>query len=493
LVLRGTRLPTTRVNVFTTAADNQQSVELNVLLGESGLAADCISLGKFHLKGIAPAKKGQAEIKVSFNVDEACKVQARASVEGTALDASDDLVPKPEYLSDETIAKLRKKGENSKAKVSLIEARLEAEKTIDTAEALLDGAISSSKAERISEDIAALGEALQAEDLERIQRQTIRLKDNVDEGKAVGFTDAKLFDEILGGFFTQPYTPPRTQQRTQKTPTQAEKHAPPSSGVRAEEVARTTTRLPLGRIFGGGEFMLDATLCFVLMPFAETFQPIYEDTIKPSIQRQGLRCLRADEIRGTNLITRDIWEMINRARIIIADLTDQNPNVFYEVGLAHAIGKDVLLLTQTMTDVPFDMKTMRCIVYSYTPRGMKELEEALTATVSALVTSGDAIRLLRGILSRYSASMPSTNRAFLIGTVTRTPTFHQTSRGAPFCTFDLQLDPTRRGDPCIMRVVIFGRQAEPAARHLGRGSEVFVAGHLAQRERVTQEVRRCGR
>ena len=89
-----------------------------------------------------------------------------------------------------------------------------------------------------------------------------------------------------------------------------------------------------------------------------------------------------------SLITRDIWEKINRARFLIADLTGQNPNVFYEVGLAHALGKDVVLLTQTMTDVPFDLKAMRCIVYAYTPPGMKEMETALRATVAALMKSG---------------------------------------------------------------------------------------------------------
>ena len=97
--------------------------------------------------------------------------------------------------------------------------------------------------------------------------------------------------------------------------------------------------------------------------------------------------MRADDIRGTTLITRDIWEKINRARFLIADLSGQNPNVFYEVGLAHALGKDVLLLTQTMTDVPFDLKALRCIVYNYTPRGMKEMEASLKATITALMKS----------------------------------------------------------------------------------------------------------
>jgi len=86
-------------------------------------------------------------------------------------------------------------------------------------------------------------------------------------------------------------------------------------------------------------------------------------------------------------LTSDIWEKINRARFIVADLTGKNPNVFYEVGLAHAIGKDVILITQSMDDVPFDLKVLRCIVYSFTPRGMKELENRLIQTIRKIMKS----------------------------------------------------------------------------------------------------------
>ncbi len=54
----------------------------------------------------------------------------------------------------------------------------------------------------------------------------------------------------------------------------------------------------------------------------------------------------------------------------------------------------------------------------------------------------------------------------------------QTARGTSFCSFDFQLDATERGELCIMRVIVFGKQAEPAARHLGRDSEVFITGYL---------------
>jgi hypothetical protein len=96
-------------------------------------------------------------------------------------------------------------------------------------------------------------------------------------------------------------------------------------------------------------------------------------------------CQRADDVAGVNAITWDVWERINRARFLIADLTKQNANVFYELGLAHAISKDVVLLTQSMEYVPFDLKALRCIVYDFTPRGAQKLQKDLAATIAALM------------------------------------------------------------------------------------------------------------
>jgi hypothetical protein len=84
---------------------------------------------------------------------------------------------------------------------------------------------------------------------------------------------------------------------------------------------------------------VDKTLCFVLMPFDERFSPIYENILKKVVEEFGLKCKRADEIFGTKPIIEDIWVYIQKAQILIADLTGRNPNVFYELGLAHAMNK----------------------------------------------------------------------------------------------------------------------------------------------------------
>jgi len=126
---------------------------------------------------------------------------------------------------------------------------------------------------------------------------------------------------------------------------------------------------------------VDKTLCFVLMPFDEKFNPIYENIIKKVVEEFGLKCKRSDEIFGAKPIIEDIWEYIQKAQILIADLTGRNPNVFYELGVAHAIGKKVILITQNMKDVPFDLRHYRCIIYEDSISGADKLREGLKKTL----------------------------------------------------------------------------------------------------------------
>ncbi len=143
-------------------------------------------------------------------------------------------------------------------------------------------------------------------------------------------------------------------------------------------------------IWEGQRFPMEPDYCFVLMPFSETFdvQNVYRDHIKLVIEKRcGLRCERADDIYDISGVMQSVWEGINRACLIIADLTDRNPNVFYELGIAHTLGKPVIILTQTMDFVPFDLRHLRCIVYSYKPSEIKKLEKALERTVGTVLSS----------------------------------------------------------------------------------------------------------
>jgi hypothetical protein len=102
---------------------------------------------------------------------------------------------------------------------------------------------------------------------------------------------------------------------------------------------------------------------FVLMPFAPQFDDIYRLGIKDACARAGAYCERVDEQIYQGTILARIYQQIAVADIVIADMTGRNPNVFYEVGYAHALDKRVLLLTQDVNDIPFDLSNYPHIVY----------------------------------------------------------------------------------------------------------------------------------
>jgi len=129
--------------------------------------------------------------------------------------------------------------------------------------------------------------------------------------------------------------------------------------------------------------------CFVLMPFTDALKEIYTDVYAPTCARHDLKCWRVDEISGPGSITRDIIEGILDADIIIADLTNQNPNVFYELGIAHATGNKTIMTAQTMAHVPFDIANYRVLVYEHTLKGCKKLESDLDNTIKELLSALD--------------------------------------------------------------------------------------------------------
>jgi hypothetical protein len=110
---------------------------------------------------------------------------------------------------------------------------------------------------------------------------------------------------------------------------------------------------------------IDATdTCFVVMSFAGMIGSYYQHIYEPAIRKAGLRPIRADaDIFGTGKIIDQIWSGINAAKVLVAELTSRNPNVFYELGLAHALHKPVVLISANGEDVPFDLKHIRVIYY----------------------------------------------------------------------------------------------------------------------------------
>ena len=139
------------------------------------------------------------------------------------------------------------------------------------------------------------------------------------------------------------------------------------------------------------KFNLKPDQCFHLCPFCSPFNEIYYDHVASAARSAGLSIERADEIFGAGSIIEDIWQRIGAAELITADVTGRNPNVMYEIGMAHTLGKPVVIMTQTMDDVPFDLRQYRCLVYKFTPRGCSELEKNLLSTFQAIKSKGGSV------------------------------------------------------------------------------------------------------
>ena len=123
--------------------------------------------------------------------------------------------------------------------------------------------------------------------------------------------------------------------------------------------------------------------CFVAMPFskrsdrAKRMQGAYKDHIKPAVEQNGLKCVRGDDFPAGGKIMEQIWEAICKAEIIVGDFTTSNPNVIYEVGIAHTLGKPLIGIVQDARKIPFDNLHLRFITYEDTEEGYTELGRKL--------------------------------------------------------------------------------------------------------------------
>jgi hypothetical protein len=144
--------------------------------------------------------------------------------------------------------------------------------------------------------------------------------------------------------------------------------------VEPEQVHRATTSRE-------DAALIEATsrLCFVMMPFKGRFDEIYRNLVIPAVVRQGLSAMRADEMAGPGFIVEQIRAAIQQARLCIADVTGNNANVLYEIGLAHAMNKPLILLAERESEVPFDVAHERVIFYD---KHLDQAEDALKRAIS---------------------------------------------------------------------------------------------------------------
>lgn len=127
---------------------------------------------------------------------------------------------------------------------------------------------------------------------------------------------------------------------------------------------------------------------FVLMPFEAPFDSVYDKAIKPTFEEIGYEVNKADSMDSSQNILKDIVNGIEDADLIVADLTGLNPNVFYEVGIADGLGIPVLLVTQDIDELPFDLRGYNVKEYSTNFVEMEEFTEYLRETANKHLDSG---------------------------------------------------------------------------------------------------------
>lgn len=121
---------------------------------------------------------------------------------------------------------------------------------------------------------------------------------------------------------------------------------------------------------------VEVDLVSVMMPFDAAFNPVFT-ALQNLCGETNLRCQRADSIWDHDVVIDDVVSLIDRSSVVIADCTGRNANVFYEIGIAHTLGRDVIIIAQNRGDIPFDLQHRRYVQYH--PNG-----EGLTALVGAL-------------------------------------------------------------------------------------------------------------
>lgn len=126
--------------------------------------------------------------------------------------------------------------------------------------------------------------------------------------------------------------------------------------------------------------------CFSILAFKSPYMDVYTDHVKPILETEyNIIIERADEIFNTGSIIETIQKRIINSDFIIADVSVQNPNVYYEVGFAHALKKNIVFITHDIEKVPFDIRDHRCIIYDYSPKGVKLLEEHLRKAINEVL------------------------------------------------------------------------------------------------------------
>ena len=160
--------------------------------------------------------------------------------------------------------------------------------------------------------------------------------------------------------------------------------------------------------------------CFVIMPIADCdgyekghFAHVYDDIIKPAIDKTEFTAIRADEVKETNFIHLDILNKLIDAPIAVCDLSTRNPNVLFELGIRQAFDKPVVLIQEKGTPKIFDIAPLRYLEYSKEIKyhevleSQKSLQEAIEATKAAEGDSGNINSIVKLMALSSPAIIPN--------------------------------------------------------------------------------------
>jgi transcriptional regulator with XRE-family HTH domain len=207
---------------------------------------------------------------------------------------------------------------------------------------------------------------------------------------------------------------------------------------------------------------------FILMPFSEEFEAAYRSFVKEALEEAGFSPTRADDILNQRNIMQDVISSIAAADLVLADLTGSNPNVFYELGIAHALEKPTILITQSVDDLPFDLRSYRVLHYQ---THFAKIEHAKQELVKLAVNAHAGTALFGNPVSDFLAKHPSSVEALSLvstSTVADTPQAIADDRGYIDHLIDIQEGYDELAK-LLGRVAEAAQEITPQTHELARG------------------------
>jgi hypothetical protein len=158
-------------------------------------------------------------------------------------------------------------------------------------------------------------------------------------------------------------------------------------------ISRHAKGMAVSPVFDRPRKLDEALDVFVLMPFNAKMSGVYTEHIKKLGPELGIVIQRSDEVYSERPFMDKVWDSICAAKLIVADCTESNPNVFYEIGIAHTLGKKVALITRSANDIPSDIKHFDCIEYSGEGTATEQLLDKLRKFITRKLGLGSPANL----------------------------------------------------------------------------------------------------